>query len=153
VTPGATSEVAPAARPEPGDQDDAARLYLVVGRLVRVLRRSDGGELSPGVLSALATLVSAGPMRQGDLAVREGVRPPTLTRIVAALDERGLVERRADPADGRAVLVAATAAGVDLVGGLRGARADELGRRVAALPADQRAALRAALPALEALTD
>jgi hypothetical protein len=43
-----------------GEHEDSARLYLVVGRLVRVLRRSDGGELSPGMFSALATLVSVG---------------------------------------------------------------------------------------------
>lgn len=135
------------------DDDEAARLYLVLGRLVRALRRSDGGDLSPGALSALATLVTSGPLRQGDLAAREGVRAPTLTRIVAVLDERGLVERRPDPDDGRAVLVAASPEGVELVRGARGARADELARRMAALPAEQRAALAAALPALEALTE
>jgi DNA-binding MarR family transcriptional regulator len=134
-------------------QDDAARLYLVIGRLVRMLRRSDGGELSPGVFSALATLARSGPLRLGDLAVREGVRPPTLSRIVAALDERGLVERQPDPDDGRAVLVAASAAGADLVAELRTARADELRRRFEALPDRQRELLVAALPALEALAE
>ena len=107
--------------------------------------------LSPGALSALASLASGGPCRLGDLAVREGVAAPTMTRIVAVLEEAGLVRRTSDPLDGRAVVVGATDAGTALVQGESLARSSALRRRVAALPAADRAALDAALPVLEAL--
>ena len=131
--------------------DDAARLYVAVGRLVRMLRRTGTADISPGAFSALAALSAAGPLRSGDLATREGVAAPTMTRIVASLEDAGYVQRTADPQDGRAVLVDLTDTGAALLVGERSTRARELRRRVAALPASDRAALVAALPALEQL--
>jgi DNA-binding MarR family transcriptional regulator len=146
--PGST----PAGRtPAPSPDDAATRLYVTVGRLVRMLRRTGTADVSPGALSALSSLVSAGPCRLGDLATREGVAAPTMTRIVAVLEEGGLVRRTADPQDGRAVRVAATDVGAALVQGESFARSSALRRRVAALPPADRAALDAALPVLEAL--
>jgi len=89
------------------EHEDTARLYLAVGRLTRSLRRigSGGSELGHGAVSALFTLVNQGSMRLGDLATKEGVAPPTLSRIVAALVEGGFVRREPDPNDGRASLV------------------------------------------------
>jgi DNA-binding MarR family transcriptional regulator len=133
------------------DDDAALRLYLVIGRLVRLLRRDGVAELGPGAFSALVTLAKAEPMRLGDLAAREAVAPPTLTRIVAALEEAGYVRREPDPADGRAVLVGVTPVGRDLVRGVRTARAATLRRRIAALAPSEHTALVAALPALERL--
>jgi DNA-binding MarR family transcriptional regulator len=131
--------------------DVAARLYVAVGRLVRVLRRTGTADVSPGAFSALASLSAAGPLRPGDLAVREGVAAPTMTRIVAGLEEVGYVRRAPDPQDGRAVLVDITEAGAALLVGERSTRSQELRRRVEALPKADRAALVAALSALEQL--
>src|SRR6059058_5711550 len=91
----------------PAPDDPAARLYVVVGRLVRMLRRTGTADVSPGALSALSTLARSGPSRLGDLAAREAVTAPTMTRIVAALEDARLVSRGPDPADRRAVVVAA----------------------------------------------
>ena len=138
--------------PAPTARDDvAARLYVAVGRLVRVLRRTGTAEVSPGAFSALAALSASGPLRPGDLAVREGVAAPTMTRIVAGLEEAGYVRRAPDPQDRRAVLVHLTDAGGSLLVGERSTRSRELRRRVEALPAGDRAALVAALDALEQL--
>jgi DNA-binding MarR family transcriptional regulator len=135
----------------PTPDDAAARLYIAVGRLVRVLRRTGTAEVSPGAFSALAALSARGPQRPGDLAAREGVAAPTMTRIVAGLEEAGYVRRAPDPQDGRAVLVDLTEAGAALLVGERSTRSRELRRRVDALPQADRAALVAALSAIEQL--
>ena len=92
-------------------EDATARLYLAIGRLARLLRRTGSPGLGPGAVSALATLARCGPMRLGDLANKEGVAPPTLSRIVAALVEAGYVKREPDPQDGRAWLATPTPEG------------------------------------------
>ena len=130
------------------DTEVAARLSLALGR-----RRDAPTGLGPGSVSALATVVRSGPIRLGDLATREGVAPPTLTRIVANLEECGYVLRSPDPADRRASLVTATAAAHDLVAGIGGVRVKTLLTRLAALPDDERDRLLAAVPALEKLAD
>jgi DNA-binding MarR family transcriptional regulator len=132
--------------------DLTGRLHIAVARLIRRLRREVPSALGQSAISTLATLTAEGPLRLGDLAVREGVRPPTMTRIVAALEEDGYVSRKADPADRRACLLQATGAGAALIAGAKSARADRLAAHLAELTPEQRAALAAALPALEALT-
>jgi DNA-binding MarR family transcriptional regulator len=133
--------------------EGAARLYLAIGRLSRSLRRSSTMGLGHGSTSALATVVHSGPMRTGDLAAREGVSAPTMTRIVAVLVGEGFVVREPDPDDGRVWLVRATAQGERVITEVRSARSQALLDRIARLPADQRGALLAALPALESLAD
>jgi DNA-binding MarR family transcriptional regulator len=133
--------------------DDATRLYLSLGRVTRALRRAAGGSpVGHGALSALATLVTDGPMRLGALAVIEGVSPPSMTRIVTTLESQGHLRRTPDPADGRASLVEATASGRRLVVTGRETRIRSLDQRLSALPDDERQRLLAALPALEALS-
>ena len=133
--------------------DEATHLYVVLGRITRALRRAAAGsEIGHGSLSALASLVTDGPMRLGELASVEGVSAPSMTRIVAALEERALVERRTDPADGRALVVEATASGHTLVRTGREARIGELRARLSALSPDDRRTLDAALPVLESLS-
>ena len=133
--------------------DDATRLYVSLGRVTRTLRRaSSGSPVGHGALSALATLVADGPMRLGELAVIEGVSPPSMTRIVATLESQGHLRRAHDPADGRAFLVEATPSGRRLVLTGRETRIRSLGQRLAALPDDERQRLLDALPALEALS-
>lgn len=131
--------------------DVAARLYLALGRLVRTVRRAGDAGVGPGAFSALATLAVAGPLRAGDLAAREGVAGPTMTRIAGSLEVAGLLARAGDPQDRRASLLAATEAGLALVRGERSGRVLALAGRIAALAPADRAALAAALPALEAL--
>jgi DNA-binding MarR family transcriptional regulator len=130
-------------------EDATARLYLAIGRLSRLLRRTGSPGLGPGAVSALATLVRCGPMRLGDLATKEGVAPPTLSRIVAALVEAGYVRRDPDPQDGRAWLATPTPEGETMVSGVRSARVRELQRRIEQLTPEQQVALVAGLAALE----
>jgi DNA-binding MarR family transcriptional regulator len=142
-----------AAETDAMDHDDTARLYLAVGRLTRSLRRVGSGsaELGHGAVSALFTLVSHGSMRLGDLAAKEGVAPPTLSRIVASLLEGGFVRREPDPNDGRASLVTVTETGKQVASGVYSIRLKELRRRLVRLSPDQIRLLTAALPALEYL--
>ncbi|MCW2784464.1 MAG: hypothetical protein JWP74_981 [Marmoricola sp.] len=133
--------------------ETTTRLYLAVVRLNRALRRDSREALiGHGGLSALATLIQDGPQRAGTLAQVEGITAPAMTRIVNTLESLGYVERSADPDDGRAQLVAATALGEELVLSCRAARLQALGDRLDRLTPDQRAAVRTALPALEGLT-
>jgi DNA-binding MarR family transcriptional regulator len=133
--------------------EDTARLYLAVGRLSRLLRRFGAGsaELGHGAVSALFNLVRHGSMRLGDLAAKEGVAPPTLSRMVASLVDSGYVRREPDPHDGRAFLVSPTEAGEQVVSGLYSTRLMELQRRLDRLSAEQVRLLEAALPVLEEL--
>jgi DNA-binding MarR family transcriptional regulator len=133
--------------------EGAARLYLAIGRLSRSLRRSSTTGLGHGSISALATVVRGGPLRTGDLANREGVTAPTMTRIVAVLVGAGYVVREPDPDDRRVWLVRATEHGAQFINEVRSARSRALLDRLAALPEPDRAALLAALPALESITD
>ena len=137
---------------EPSVAELSNRLQVSLARLARKLRREAPSPLGPSSLSTLATLTADGALRVGDLAAREGVRPPTMTKIVASLEEQGLIERLVDPADRRAGLVRLTPAGAEHVAGARSARASQLAAHLAELTPAQRRAIAAALPALEALT-
>ena len=119
--------------------DLAHDLRLALMRLARRLRqqRADHG-LGMGQLSALATLERCGPMTAGALASHEQVRPPSMTKTLAALDAAGYVVRTPDPDDGRQVVVAL---------------APSARKLLAELEPEQRAALHAALPVLEVLAD
>jgi DNA-binding MarR family transcriptional regulator len=116
-----------------------------------MLRREAPALLGHSSVAALATIVWFGPLRSGDLAGREGVSAPTMTRVVAGLESAGYAVREPDPADGRAMLIRATAEGEQLINGNRSARSRVLRERIAALTPEHRAALLAALPALDAL--
>lgn len=128
----------------------AADLYLSLGRVLRLLRRAGTpGDLSPGSASVLATIVTQGPMRLGDVAAREQLAAPTVSRIVTVLEQGDLVSRAADPTDGRASLLAATQRGADLVLGVTSQRSRVLAERMHDLTAEQRAGLLDGLLALE----
>jgi len=147
----AGSHAGAAVATDPNSEEVAGRLFIAVARLIRRLRHGDPTPLGPGAISALGTIVSDGPLRVGDLAAVEGVRAPTMTRIVDALVAEGNVERVPDPADGRACLVRATASGSEVIAGARMARSHHLIERMSHLSPAQLDALYAALPALEAL--
>ncbi|WP_280265462.1 MarR family winged helix-turn-helix transcriptional regulator [Nocardia wallacei] len=133
---------------------EAADLYMALGRIIRLLRRSgDLGSLSPGSAAALATLVRTGPMRLGDLAAAERVTAPTMSRIVSALEKVGYIVRTADPVDGRAQSLSATEPARALVNGLTSARIQRFADALDDLESDERAALSSAMTKLVDLLD
>jgi DNA-binding MarR family transcriptional regulator len=132
------------------DAELATRLRLAVGRLHRRIRLATN-DIPPLQLSTLVTLDQHGPLRSGELAQREAVSPPTMTRVLASLTGRGLVERAADPADARSVRVSLAPAGASALTAIRSERVALLGARLARLSPEQRTAIEVALPALEAL--
>src|SRR5690242_19982271 len=90
----------------------ADRLHSAAIHLLRRVRREADASGIPGPrLSALSVIVYRGPITLGELAAAEQVRPPTMTRVVGALEADGLVRRESDPADRRLVRLRATAAG------------------------------------------
>jgi len=110
----------------------ADRLHSAALHLLRRLRAEDDDlGISPPRLSALSVVVFGGPLTIGALAEAEGVKPPTMTRLVDGLEREGLVTRESDRADGRAVRVRATRNG-------RRVLIEGRGRRVAALAAELR---------------
>lgn len=135
------------------DTVDAGRLRLAIARLARELRRHTVAGLTPTQISTLASIERRGPLRLGDLAAYEGITPSTLTRPVAALEERGFLERSTDPEDARSSVVAVTEAGHGLLATIREETTTLLRERLELLTSDQRKALRAALPALERLAE
>lgn len=128
----------------------ASELLVSLMRLVRRLRaqRPDHG-LTLTQLSALGTLERLGPMRIGELAEREKVQPPSMTRTVAALEERGLVTRTTDPTDRRNVVVAVSRRGLELLRDDRRRREQWLAARLAELSDDERALLARVAPILD----
>jgi DNA-binding MarR family transcriptional regulator len=126
-------------------------LRPAVMRLSRRLRqvRVDGLDLTPSQLSAMATLARADDQPIGALAAAESVAAPSMTRVVNALEERGLVVRAPDPADRRQSLVSLTTSGRDLLLLLRRRRSEWLAQRIAELDAADKEVLRRAVGILE----
>jgi DNA-binding MarR family transcriptional regulator len=145
--------------PADGDRtarDEAAvvadRLHSAAIHLLRRLRTEDAASgLTAPRLSALSVIVFGGPLTLGALAAAEQVRPPTMTRLVAALEQAGLVTREPDPSDGRQILLRATSAGRRLLKEGRDRRTATLAQRLAALPDADLAALTRAAELLERL--
>ncbi len=130
----------------------AAGVATVLERLIGLFRSlSPAGGLSLTAAATLATLERSGPCRLTALAAREGVTQPAMTQLIARLQESGLVERAADPDDGRVVQVRITADGRAMLAGRRAVRAERLAGLLAGLSPDERDALAAALPAMDTL--
>jgi DNA-binding MarR family transcriptional regulator len=137
-----------------GDSGLASDLSLAVMRLSRQLRfRRPHSPVSLSQLSALATLFNFGPMTPGALAIRERVRPPSMTRVIASLAELGFVDRVAHPDDGRQVLVSVSAVGTELLEAERRASQEWLAQRLETLGVAQRDTLREAADLILALVD
>ncbi len=135
----------------------ASALRMSVSRLARRLRaeRYTKGlepDLSDTQLAALAALERHGQMTPGELAEHEKVQPPSMTRVVAVLEERGLVMRAPHATDRRQVVLTATASGQALVHQSRQLREAWLAKRLHELTPEERATLRAAAPILEKLS-
>lgn len=128
----------------------ADRLHSTAIHLLRRLRREDDASGLPAPqLSALSVIVFGGPVTLGQLATAEQVRPPTITKLVAALETDGLVVREPDAADRRIVRVRATSRGVKLLQEGRARRVASLANSLRGLSAKDRATLERAVPLLE----
>jgi DNA-binding MarR family transcriptional regulator len=132
----------------------ASDLSLATVRLARQLRfRRPDSPVSLSQLSALATLAKEGPMTPGALAIRERVRPPSMTRVIASLAELGFVHRAAHPDDGRQVLVSVSSTGAELIEAERRASREWLQQRLAELTREQRETLSEAADLMTAIVD
>jgi DNA-binding MarR family transcriptional regulator len=134
----------------------ATGLRISVSRLarrLRVERQAEGlASLSDTQLAALAVLDRHGAMTPGELAEHEKVQPPSMTRVIAVLEERRLVMRAPHPTDRRQVVLTVTEQGRELVSQARRRRDAWLAKRLKELSPQERAILRAAAPVLEKLS-
>jgi DNA-binding MarR family transcriptional regulator len=104
-------------------------------------------------LSAMGTLFKHGPMSAGELAACERVQPPSMSKVLANLEERGLVRREVHPDDRRQVILAITHKGEELLESERRTRDAWLTTRLAALTGEQRDLLRRVVPILDKLAE
>jgi DNA-binding MarR family transcriptional regulator len=132
----------------------AEELGTVLARLYAFMRRAVlPREMSPSQALALATLRDLGPQRVTDLAELEGVRQPTCTGLVNAMENEGWVVRREDGSDRRAVIVELTESGSDVLEAITDKRSSLLKRYLSELSGQDRMALREAIPALSKLIE
>jgi len=130
----------------------APQLRDAITRLNRRVRQARPvGDLTVTQLSALTSLNLAGALTPRELADVERVQPPTMTKIVAKLEERGLVQRTPHPTDGRQVILAATEGGRAVLDQFERARNEWLATRLAALTEDERETLRRAADILQGI--
>ena len=133
----------------PASAELAASLRGAVMKLSRRLRSQRVDEslgLSP--LLALATIELREPLSASALAQFEQLRPSSLTRVIATLEERGFIERRRHPDDGRQTVLTTTQAGRDIVRAERQRRQEWLAQMIDSLTEEERGQLRAVLPVL-----
>jgi DNA-binding MarR family transcriptional regulator len=128
----------------------ADRLHSAAIHLLRRVRQQDTatGE-GPARLSALSVLVFGGPMTLGQLAAAEQVKPPTMTRIVNALEDGGLAKRVVDTGDARRVQIRATPKGMHLLQAARERRIGYLADHLGTLSEHERSTLGQAVESLE----
>src|SRR2546425_5162979 len=121
-------------------------------RLTRMVRNQRvDTSVSLTHISALGTLRKSGPMSAGDLAACERVQPPSMTKVIAYLEERGLVRREPHPSDKRSAIIAITEQGLDLLNSERRSRDLWLTQRLSRLTPDERALVRSVIPVLDKL--
>ena len=136
------------------DTESLARLRSVIARMARQLNATATAEgLTPTQASVLSIVSARGPMGLAALNELEGLNPTMLSRIVGKLDELGLISRRPDPEDLRAVLVEATPEGIGMFERVRALRTAALAECLEQLDDALVDRLVAALPSLEALTE
>lgn len=131
----------------------ASEVRVVLGRLRRRLRESyDTRELTPSQMSLLSRLGKDGPASASDLAAAERVRPQSVAATLGVLEERALIRRRPDPADGRRQVVSLSDAGREFFEGRRRAGEEWLGRALQErFTEDERRAVIAAMGLLDRL--
>jgi DNA-binding MarR family transcriptional regulator len=131
----------------------AGHLRMSIARLARLLRQQDESGLSATLTAALVTISREGPMTLGDLAARERVAPPSITKVVGKLEDRGLVERRVDDRDRRVTLVEISPAGTEQLVAARNRRTAWLATRLLDLDPADLGRLAQALAVLDALAE
>jgi DNA-binding MarR family transcriptional regulator len=131
----------------------ASRLRLGVTRLARKLRREGDTGITPTLLAALSTIERHGPLTAGTLATHEQVEKPTVTRLLAVLEERELIERTPDPLDGRVTWVQISPVGRKLLQSTRRRKDGYLARRIKLLTPDEQATLERAAVILDQLAE
>jgi DNA-binding MarR family transcriptional regulator len=131
----------------------ASTLRHAVARSARRLRQESGTGLSPSLSAALVTIELHGPLTPSELAARERIRRPTVSRIVCRLEDAGLVTRAADRGDRRSSLITVTPAGLELLAVARNRKDAFLSERLDALSADDRATLERAAQLLEGMLE
>lgn len=135
--------------------DVAGQLRVSIGMLLRKLRQLPlEGELTPPETSALSRLDRGGPATSSELARAERISPQSMGATIAVLEQRGLVARERDPADGRRIVLTITEAGRRIVHDRRGKRTELIARALDGgfTPAELEQ-LRAAAPLLERLAE
>ncbi len=143
----------PLAPPSAVDATQVARLRLVVMRLARRLRQQAEGDVTASLLSALSSVERLGPLTLGELASVEQVQPPSMTKIVARLEEMGLVTREADARDRRVARVRVSDEGRRYVARSRTRKNAYLAERLRRFDSEERGLLEQALPLLERLVE
>lgn len=130
----------------------ATRLRLAVVRLNRRLRtQGSGSKITLSQLSAMSCLNGAGALTPGELATKEGVQPPSMTRVIGALEDAGLVHRRGHPTDGRQAIVELTQAGQARIDEEVSARERWLDQQLPELSEQERATLSEAAEIIQRL--
>jgi DNA-binding MarR family transcriptional regulator len=138
----------------PGDELNPARLRIAVGRMARWLRpTAAAGALTATEVDVLLVAMRRGPARMSDIASFCGVNPTMLSRMVPRLEAAGLLGRQVDESDKRAWRIAATAKSHRLVEKVLSEREGALTRLLAELSPEDRAAIAAATPVLEKLSE
>lgn len=116
------------------------------------MRAQAGQSLSVTQLAALGAVSRHGALTPGELAEHEKVQPPSMTRVIAALEERGLLTRNPHPTDRRQVILSVTEEGEKLLKEERRRKEAWLAQRLAELTPEEREILRQAAPILERLS-
>ncbi|HZD17145.1 MAG TPA: MarR family transcriptional regulator [Actinomycetota bacterium] len=137
----------------PADTALAARLRLAVTRLARKLRKEAEPGITPTMLAAISSIGHAGRCTMGELCAAEQVQPPTMTRVVSAMVEAGLVAREPDAEDGRVTWVRLTPEGKRLLDRSRRRKEAYLVRALRGLEPRELAVLEEAAGILERLTE
>ena len=138
----------------PDAESLAEQLHSTAIRLLRTVRRVDESSgLTAPRLSALSVIVFNGPITLGRLAEAEQVRPPTMTRIVNLLEQKALVVKAQDPADGRVIQIAATTSGKKVLIRGRARRVQFLTQQIRRLQKSKQQNLSAALVTIKELID
>ena len=132
----------------------ASQLRPALLRLTRVVRNQRVDmSVTLTQLSALATLRKHGPLSPGELAGIERVQPPSMTKVLALLEDRGLVTRQAHPTDRRQAIIVLAQPGIDLLDSERRSRDAWLSRRLAELTEDELGLLLSVVPVLDKLAE
>lgn len=155
ATPAAVKDSAhaPQGKPSADDLSDplASELRMAVMRLARRLRQESTEQATQSQLSALFSINKHGPLSLGELASIEKITPASVTRIVARLEERGLVERRVAASDRRVAVVSVTKSGRRLVSQIRTRRDAYVMEQLQGLSARDRQTLERSVDLLQRL--